>query len=103
MATKTEPCQACGFDMQYKKHRDKILARALKEATRGLAKTIKKLQSPSKRKELVDIKPVIERLAAQRLIGWSMAKLTFSDVEALIAEITDLREDRDGRRDRRDH
>ena len=90
----TPPCPTCGFDRKYKHHREKVMRDAIAKATKKLVKRIKELEKPPpRRKQLVSLPKIIERIESQRDIGWSMAKLTFSTVEDLIAEIKDLRGD----------
>ena len=86
------PCPTCGFDRRYKHHREKVTRDAVAKETKKLKKQIKELEKPPpRRKQLVSLPNIVERVKSQREIGWSMAKLTFSTVEDLIAEIEDLR------------
>lgn len=94
-----EPCPECGFDRRYKAHREKVVRDAVTKATKKLKKRIKELERPlPRRKQLVSLPKITERLESQRDIGWSMAKLAFDEIESLIEEVEDLRMRRDERR-----
>jgi len=87
----TAPCPACGADPRFLSISKTRTAKAIEIATAELRRKLKAANKPVIRDELVDINEVVSAINAQRKLGWSMAKLTFSTVEALIAEIEDLR------------
>jgi hypothetical protein len=85
-------CPACGASPSFLSLSKIREAKAVKKATAALRKELRVATTPVARKELVNVDDVLVAINAQRTLGWSMAKLSFETVEALVAEIRELRE-----------